>query len=154
MTFLVSSAEMVSLCFSWLLFPGREAGIAGSWFLHHSVQAPGSFAHGPWKEQLQEVCSPQPVCDPQEPLHQHHAGKGAARGALQKRWRSQIIKERSCLIWSAAISSENFHGLGLRYENTWANSWYWTNTSNCSKGIKRVDIPLVYLHFRNWENPL
>lgn len=53
---------------------GGEAGLTGCGFLHHPVQASRPVTHGAWSEQLQALGSPQSVRDPQEPLHQYHAG--------------------------------------------------------------------------------
>lgn len=53
---------------------GRKTGFSGCGLLHHPVQAPRPPTHGAWSEQLQALSGPQPVRDPQEPLHQHHAG--------------------------------------------------------------------------------
>lgn len=57
---------------------GRKTGFAGCRLLHHAVQAPRPAAHGARPEQLQALGRPQPVRDPPEPVHQHHAGGWAA----------------------------------------------------------------------------
>lgn len=66
----VSSLLSVFLCLA-----GRKAGCVGSRLLGDSVQTFGPFAHGPRSKQLQTLSSPQPVCHPQKPVHQRHAGK-------------------------------------------------------------------------------
>lgn len=62
---------------------GREAGVSGCGLLYHPVQASWPVTHGARSEQLQALGGPQPVCDPQEPLHQHHAGV-QPRGPLKR----------------------------------------------------------------------
>lgn len=66
----VSSPSSVFLC-----LPGRKAGRVGSRLLGDSVQAFRPLAHGARSKQLQALGSPQPVCHPQKPVHQRHAGK-------------------------------------------------------------------------------
>lgn len=65
----VSSPLSVFSCLS-----GRKAGRFGCGLLGDSVQTFGPFADGPRSKQLQALGSPQPICHPQEPVHQRHAG--------------------------------------------------------------------------------
>lgn len=67
--------------FHWL--SGGKTGFSGGRLLHHSIQAPWPPAHGARPKQLQALSRPQPVRDPQEPLHQHHAGGWAAGASAQ-----------------------------------------------------------------------
>lgn len=69
-----TSLQHVLCAFCALCLTGRKAGCVGCWLLCDSVQTFGSSTHGPWSKQLQKVCSPQPVCHPQESVHQCHAG--------------------------------------------------------------------------------
>lgn len=72
-----SGPPVPSLCLT-----GRKAGRVGRWLLGDSVQTFGPSPHGPRPKQLQALCSPQPVCHPQEPVHQRHAGTTQTRCPL------------------------------------------------------------------------
>lgn len=63
------------MSFCALCLTGRKAGRVGCRLLCHAVQTFRPSADGARSKQLQKVCSPQPVCHPQEPVHQRHAGK-------------------------------------------------------------------------------
>lgn len=70
---------------------GRKAGLAGCRLLCDSVQTFRPSPHGPRSEQLQKVCSPQSVRHPQEPVHQHHAGRVQLKhGATYTEWHTLI----------------------------------------------------------------
>lgn len=62
------------MCLFVSVCSGREAGVSGCRFLHHSVQAFGQTAHGSRTQQLQALGGPQSVRHPSQSLHQHHAG--------------------------------------------------------------------------------
>lgn len=68
-----ASGVLTALCAVCLT--GRKAGRARRGLLGDAVQTSRPSAHGPRPKQLQRVRSPQPVCHPQEPLHQRHAGR-------------------------------------------------------------------------------